>query len=145
MTRIKNYSLELELAEKLRLEARVPLVQVFRVRVKDILTKEKKIIFRTKYNYTKKIKIDKHLMNSIMRFTDDKNLLPINYLFFTNSKRDAIGKSEYFTILWNKARLGHRPKIERPNIDAVYNELSSLLPREVLHPEQEGTEIKLMD
>jgi len=145
MTRVKNYSLELKLAEELRLDAKVPLVQVFRVRAKDVYIKDNIILFRTKMGYEKRIKINRHLFIRICRFVENKNLLPINYIFFSNSRQDPIGKSEYFTILWNKLKLGERPKISMPNIDLEENELSGFLHRELLYPGQREKESMQLD
>ena len=134
MVEVNNICLELNLIEDLRRSASVPLVQMFRLKVRDVLVKERKIIFRTKYGYKNIVKIDKVIFKSLVKFIDENALLSINYIFLSNSKQNAIGKSRYFTILWRKNKLGSRQKICKPRIYEEQNELSHLLPEELLHP-----------
>jgi len=118
---------EVKLIEAIRLEAKVPLVWLFRVRVGDVLRDERRIIFTTKYGAKKTIKLSYHLFNRVLKHIDSNVLFNREYLFFSKSIQNPINKSRYFTILWNKRRLEKRPKIKMPNIDEGDNEYPGFL------------------
>jgi len=119
MSNVKNYSGYLKLIEELRIEAKVPLVWLFRIRIKDI--QENKIRFLSSRGASKRIKVSKPLMRKIKELIEERGLLANEHIFFHESKMSPIRKSEYFLKLWHRKELGTRQKIRIPNIDEVDN------------------------